>query len=66
MTKQLAWDVMNKVVLARTKYLGVETVMTIHSNKDWDNGVALQTEKGDIHVLGTGEIVDENNVLRYQ
>ncbi|UGO50630.1 hypothetical protein PQE68_gp039 [Bacillus phage vB_BanS_Sophrita] len=66
MANQLAWDIMNKVVLTRTKYLKIETFMTIHSTEDWDNGVGLQTEKGTIHVLGTGEIVDENDVLKYQ
>jgi len=65
MANQLAWEIMNKVVLPRTSYLKVETYMTIHSNYDWDNGVAVQTEKGDIHVKGTGEIIDTNNVLQY-
>jgi len=66
MAKMIAWDVMNKVVLPRTQKLGVETHSTIYSRLDWDNGVALQTAKGDIHVLGTGEIVDENDVLGYR
>lgn len=65
MANQLAWDVMQKIVFPRTKYLKIETFMTIHSTEDWDNGVALQTEKGVVHVKGTGEIVDRDNALQY-
>lgn len=66
MGQALAWDVMNKVVWAKAIELGYKGAMTIYSTLDWDNGVALNTSDGVIHVLGTGEIVDENNILGYR
>jgi hypothetical protein len=66
MTTQVAWDVMNKVVLPRAEKKGLQIGATIYSVKDWDNGVALDTSGGIVHVLGTGEIVDENNALKYE
>jgi hypothetical protein len=66
MAKLLAWDVMNKVVMNRLQNIDVEINSPfIQSDLDWDNGVAIPTSKGTIHVLGTGEIVDENNILKY-
>jgi hypothetical protein len=61
-----AWEVMNEIVNPKIMKpeLDVEVGSTIRSNKDWDNGVALVTNKGLIHVLGNGEIIDENNVLK--
>jgi hypothetical protein len=66
MAKEMAWDIMNKVVIPRAERKGLQIGMTIYSTRDWDNGVALDTSGGTIHVLGTGEIVDENNALKYE
>jgi hypothetical protein len=63
MTTPIAWGVMNNVVWKKAIGLGHKNAMTIYSSKDWINGVALSTKDGIIHVLGNGEIVDENNVL---
>lgn len=65
MSKELAWDIMNKVVIPRAERKGLQIGMTIYSVEDWDGGVALDTSGGVIHVLGTGEIVDKNNALKY-
>ena len=66
MSKLKAWDVMNKVVMHRLNLVGVEINSPfIQSDLDLDNGVALSFKQGEIHVLGTGEIVDENNILKY-
>jgi hypothetical protein len=62
----IAWDVMNKIIIPKLETRGVHMGMTIHSNLDWDKGVAITTEKGIIHVLSTGEIVDDQNVLGYK
>jgi hypothetical protein len=61
----IAWDVMNKIIIPRVEKKNIRMGMTIHSTLDWDKGVALDTEKGIIHVLGTGEVVDDKNVLGY-
>lgn len=65
MTKQLAWEIMNKVVWPRVDVIGIRNSTTIYSSLDWDNGIALKTDEGIIHVLGTGEVVDVDNVLNY-
>lgn len=71
MGKSRAWDIINKVVAPRIKEIGLDERMklpygTIMSEKDWDNGVAMYTPVGTVHVLGTGEIIDEENVLKYR
>jgi len=71
MSKDKAWEVINNVVRPRMKEIGLDKKMvfpygTIMSTMDWDNGVAMHTPKGDFHVLGTGEIVDELNILQYK
>lgn len=65
MASPLAWDIMNKVVIPRAEKKGVTFMVTVMSTKDWDKGVALRTNLGAIHVLGTGEVIDESNVLAY-
>lgn len=65
MGRPLAWDIINKVVWPRLDAMGIKNGRTICSTKDWNNGVALQTDEGTIHVLGTGEVIDESNVLSY-
>jgi hypothetical protein len=67
MTTKIAWEVMDKVVRPRAKELDVMGKYdgTIYSTEDWDDGVALETQRGIIHVKGTGEIIDEKNILGY-
>lgn len=67
MSGLLAWDVMNNVVMKRLKLIDVEINSPfIKSDLDLNYGMAIPTNKGTIHVLSTGEIVDENNVLKYK
>lgn len=66
MSELLAWDVMNNVVMKRLKLIDVEINSPfIKSDLDLDCGVDIPTSKGIIHVLGTGEVIDENNILNY-
>lgn len=67
-SRMLAWDIMNKVIIPKLEYLqrsgvGIEIGSTIMSSIDWDNGVAISTNKGAIHVKGTGEVIDETGAL---
>lgn len=68
MTKALAWDIMNKVVWPKVNELNLQkgTPMTIVSKLDMEHGVAISTAIGTVHVLGTGEIVDKDDVLGYE
>lgn len=64
-----AWEVINTVVSPRITEMGLDRLMrfpygTIMSSLDWSNGVAMYTPFGTIHVLGSGEIVDTDNVLK--
>ncbi|HHT7008506.1 hypothetical protein [Bacillus cereus group sp. BfR-BA-01328] len=63
MTK--AWNVFHeKVSKMIDKTEGLEFRMTSHSEKDWDHGVCAVTNKGMIHILGDGTIVDDKGLLR--
>lgn len=67
MAKGTAWDIIHTVVGPRLKEVGIKIEFpygTIMSVLDWDNGVAMHTPKGTVHVLGDGRIVDTDDVLK--
>lgn len=71
MSKAIAWEILHEIVSPRMKEVGLSKEMkfpygTVMSTMDWENGLAVWTPKGEIHILGTGEIVDEKNLLKFQ
>ena len=72
-SRQKAEDVMLQVVIPRIEQLqedNPETDLTITSNVTTSflhrkNGLQINTSRGIIDVLGTGEIVDYFNILEY-
>ncbi|EML6324777.1 hypothetical protein QCQ60_005106 [Bacillus cereus] len=61
-----SWDVFHNEISPRIKATeGLEFKMTCYTPKDWD-GVGVDTNKGMIHILSDGTVVDENNILGCQ
>lgn len=58
------WDLFHKVISKEfdvRKDLKFE--MTCMSPLDWGEGIAVHTNKGIIHILGDGTIIDKHNIL---
>ncbi|MEK4605458.1 hypothetical protein MHH42_30990 [Bacillus sp. FSL L8-0099] len=57
------WEVFHNEISPRIKEVeGLEFKMTCYTPKDWD-GVGVNTNKGMIHILSDGTVIDENNLL---
>jgi len=64
MADQKAWDIFRKEISPQIDATeGLQFKMTAYSNKDWKNGLCIVTNKGDIHILGDGTVVDEKKLL---
>lgn len=64
MTDQKVWDIFRKEISPQIHATeGLTFKMTAYSNKDWENGLCIVTNKGDIHILGDGTVIDENKLL---
>ena len=64
MTDQKVWDIFRKEISPKIDEIeGLQFKMTAYSNKDWEHGLCIVTNKGDIHILGDETIVDENKLL---
>ncbi|EOO44143.1 hypothetical protein [Bacillus cereus] len=57
------WEVFYNEISPRIKEVeGLEFKMTCYTPRDWD-GVGVDTNKGMIHILSDGTVIDENNLL---
>ncbi|MGH4123269.1 MAG: hypothetical protein ACREV6_10130 [Clostridium sp.] len=68
MSREKAWFVFHNEVVPQIRILDEKGMLkfesTTYSDKDWDNGVCVVTNKGEIHILEDGKVVDDGNLLK--